>query len=66
MKRKKNLLRMINIILFIVPLGDKRFINAAFGALEGLWKSRSKLGLVRTKLFSYYMYTPGPSCIKGG
>lgn len=26
--------------------GDKRFINAAFGALEGLWKSRSKLGLV--------------------
>ena len=63
-KRKKNLLRMI--ILFIVPLGDKRFINAAFGALEGLWKSRSKLGLVRTKLFSYYMYTPGPSCIKGG
>ena len=63
MKRKKNLLRMI--ILFIVPLGDKRFINAAFGALEGLWKSRSKLGLVRTKLFSY-MYTPGPSCIKGG
>jgi len=28
-------------------LGDKRFINAAIGALEGLWKSRSKLGLVK-------------------
>lgn len=26
--------------------GDKRFINAALGALEGLWNSRSKLGLV--------------------
>lgn len=26
--------------------GDNRFINAAKGALEGLWKSRSKLGLV--------------------
>ena len=51
MKRKKNLLQMI--ILFNVPLGDKRFINAAFGALEGLWESRSKLGLVRTKLLSY-------------
>ena len=40
-------------------LGDNRFINAAKGALEGLWKSRSKLGLViETKLFfdSYEAY----------
>lgn len=31
-------------------LGDQRFRDAAMKALEGLWKSRSKLGLVK-KLF---------------
>ena len=35
-----------------VQLGDKRFISVALRALEGLWKSRSKLGLVR-KLFCW-------------
>lgn len=27
--------------------GDQRFRDAAMKALEGLWKSRSKLGLVK-------------------
>lgn len=31
-------------------LGDQRFRDAAMKALEGLWKSRSKLGLVKKLL----------------
>ena len=43
---------MCDFLTMFCRLGDDRFINAAKGALEGLWKSRSKLGLViKTKLF---------------
>lgn len=44
--RNKFLVEHNFFVIFVFKLGDKRFINAAIGALEGLWKSRSKLGLV--------------------
>ena len=47
---RSSLLSIALLLNSMFQLGDQRFRDAAMKALEGLWKSRSKLGLVK-KLF---------------